>query len=50
MRIKGQSDIEELKLFHGTDAKNVHSICTFNFNCRLSDEKRRGHVYGKGGL
>ncbi|XP_016392035.1 poly [ADP-ribose] polymerase 11-like isoform X1 [Sinocyclocheilus rhinocerous] len=48
MRIKGQSDIEEQMLFHGTDAKNVHSICTFNFNCRLSDKKRRGHIYGKG--
>ncbi|XP_058630288.1 protein mono-ADP-ribosyltransferase PARP11 isoform X2 [Onychostoma macrolepis] len=48
MRIKGQSDIEEQMLFHGTDAKNVQSICTFNFNCRLSDKKRRGHVYGKG--
>ncbi|XP_052410935.1 protein mono-ADP-ribosyltransferase PARP11 [Carassius gibelio] len=48
MRIKGQSDIKEQMLFHGTDAKNVHSICTFNFNCRLSDTKRTAHVYGKG--
>ncbi|XP_056116172.1 protein mono-ADP-ribosyltransferase PARP11 isoform X3 [Rhinichthys klamathensis goyatoka] len=48
MRIKGQSDIEEQMLFHGTSAKNVHSICTFNFNCRLSDKRRRGHVLGKG--
>ncbi|XP_067283430.1 protein mono-ADP-ribosyltransferase PARP11 isoform X1 [Pseudorasbora parva] len=48
MRIKGQSDIEEQILFHGTSKKNVHSICTFNFSCRLSDKKRRGHVLGKG--
>lgn len=48
MRIRGQSDIKEQMLFHGTDAKNVHSICTFNFNCRLSDKKRKAHVYGKG--
>ncbi|CAM4567216.1 unnamed protein product [Leuciscus chuanchicus] len=48
MRIKGQSEIEEQMLFHGTSAKNVHSICTFNFNCRLSDKRRRGHVLGKG--
>ncbi|XP_077090134.1 protein mono-ADP-ribosyltransferase PARP11 [Siphateles boraxobius] len=48
MRIKGQSDIEEQMLFHGTSAKNVHSICTFNFNCRLSDKRRRGHILGKG--
>ncbi|XP_050959395.1 protein mono-ADP-ribosyltransferase PARP11 isoform X2 [Labeo rohita] len=48
MRIKGQSDIEEQMLFHGTSAKNVHSICTFNFNCRLSDKKRKAHILGKG--
>ncbi|XP_073691740.1 protein mono-ADP-ribosyltransferase PARP11-like [Garra rufa] len=48
MRIKGQSDIKEEKLFHGTSAKNVHSICTFNFNCKLSDKKRMAHVFGKG--
>lgn len=50
MRIKGQSEIEEQMLFHGTSAKNVHSICTFNFNCRLSEKRRRGHIFGKGGL
>ncbi|XP_050959398.1 protein mono-ADP-ribosyltransferase PARP11-like [Labeo rohita] len=48
MRIKGQSDIKEEMLFHGTSAKNVHSICTYNFDCRLSDKKRGGHTFGKG--
>ncbi|XP_048012775.1 protein mono-ADP-ribosyltransferase PARP11-like isoform X3 [Megalobrama amblycephala] len=48
MRIKGQSDIEEQMLFHGTSAKSVRSICTFNFSCRLSDKRRKGHVLGKG--
>lgn len=50
MRIKGQSDINEEMLFHGTGAKNVHSISTFNFNCRLPDMKRKGHILGKGRL
>ncbi|XP_057213071.1 protein mono-ADP-ribosyltransferase PARP11 [Triplophysa rosa] len=48
MRIKGQSAIEEQNLFHGTRAENLHSISTFNFNCRLSDSKRGLHLYGKG--
>ncbi|XP_051546845.1 protein mono-ADP-ribosyltransferase PARP11-like [Myxocyprinus asiaticus] len=48
MRIKGQSDIEEQRLFHGTSERNLHFICTYNFNCRLSDRRRRSHVYGKG--
>ncbi|KAL1276072.1 hypothetical protein QQF64_035695 [Cirrhinus molitorella] len=48
MRIKGQSGIKEEMLFHGTSAKNVHSICTYNFNCRLSDKKRKAHILGKG--
>ncbi|XP_026870388.2 protein mono-ADP-ribosyltransferase PARP11-like [Electrophorus electricus] len=48
MRIKGQSHIEEQRLFHGTSRDNVHSICKYNFECRLSDKRRHGCVYGKG--
>ncbi|XP_073722776.1 protein mono-ADP-ribosyltransferase PARP11-like [Misgurnus anguillicaudatus] len=48
MRIKGESEIEEQKLFHGTSSNNLHSICTFNFNCRLPQSKRRRHTYGNG--
>ncbi|XP_073670240.1 uncharacterized protein [Paramisgurnus dabryanus] len=48
MKIKGQSEIEEQKLFHGTSVNNLHSICTFNFNCRLPQSKRRRHTYGNG--
>ncbi|XP_073722762.1 protein mono-ADP-ribosyltransferase PARP11-like [Misgurnus anguillicaudatus] len=48
MRIKGESEIEEQKLFHGTSSNNLHSICTFNFNCRLPERKIIGHVLGKG--
>ncbi|KAK3517526.1 hypothetical protein QTP70_012612 [Hemibagrus guttatus] len=48
MRIKGQSDIEEQMLFHGTGKNNLHNICLYNFDCRLSNSKRHGHVLGKG--
>lgn len=48
MRTKGQSHIEEQNLFHGTKSKNLPSIYTYNFNCRLSDKRRVGHVLGKG--
>ncbi|XP_076860848.1 protein mono-ADP-ribosyltransferase PARP11 isoform X2 [Brachyhypopomus gauderio] len=48
MRIKGQSDIEEQRLFHGTKTSNLHSICTYNFECRMSDGRRNGYVLGKG--
>ncbi|XP_036433226.1 protein mono-ADP-ribosyltransferase PARP11-like [Colossoma macropomum] len=47
-RIKGQPDIEEQMLFHGTSRDNVHSICLYNFDCNLSDQRRRAHVLGKG--
>ncbi|XP_060759599.1 protein mono-ADP-ribosyltransferase PARP11-like isoform X2 [Neoarius graeffei] len=48
MRIKGQLDIEERMLFHGTGKNNVHNICLYNFDCRISESRRCGHIYGKG--
>ncbi|KAK2832416.1 hypothetical protein Q7C36_015878 [Tachysurus vachellii] len=48
MKIKGQSDIEERMLFHGTGKNNLHNICLYNFDFRLSNSKRDGHVLGKG--
>ncbi|KAM9500818.1 protein mono-ADP-ribosyltransferase PARP11-like [Clarias gariepinus] len=47
-RIKGQSHIEERWLFHGTGMDNVHSICLYNFDCRISESVRSGNFYGKG--
>ncbi|XP_073669770.1 protein mono-ADP-ribosyltransferase PARP11 [Paramisgurnus dabryanus] len=47
-RINRQTEIEEQMLFHGTSFNNLHSICTFNFNCRLPDWRRSGHIFGKG--
>uniref|UniRef100_A0A3B4DG11 Poly [ADP-ribose] polymerase n=1 Tax=Pygocentrus nattereri TaxID=42514 RepID=A0A3B4DG11_PYGNA len=47
-KLKGQPDIEEQMLFHGTSRDNVHSICLYNFDCNLSDQKRRAHILGKG--
>ncbi|KAM9500819.1 LOW QUALITY PROTEIN: protein mono-ADP-ribosyltransferase PARP11-like [Clarias gariepinus] len=46
-RIKGQSHIEERLLFHGTGITNVHSICLYNFDCRISESVRSGNFYGK---
>ncbi|XP_046729007.1 protein mono-ADP-ribosyltransferase PARP11 [Silurus meridionalis] len=49
MRIKGTSDINEEWLFHGTGKNNVHNICLYNFNCRISKKLRKhGHILGKG--
>ncbi|KAF5897154.1 poly [ADP-ribose] polymerase 11-like, partial [Clarias magur] len=48
MRIKGHSDIEERMLFHGTGKNNVPNICKYNFDCRISDSVRCGHLFGKG--
>ncbi|XP_053506264.1 protein mono-ADP-ribosyltransferase PARP11-like isoform X2 [Ictalurus furcatus] len=48
MRIKGQSDIEQRWLFHGTGKNKVENICLYNFDCRISESKRQGHVLGKG--
>ncbi|XP_047431950.1 protein mono-ADP-ribosyltransferase PARP11 [Mugil cephalus] len=45
-RIKGVTDIPERRLFHGTDVKNVDSICKYNFDLRLAG--KHGNVYGKG--
>lgn len=48
MRIQGVSDIQERRLFHGTDIKNVDSICKYNFDVRLAGQ--HGTAYGKGNL
>ncbi|KAF7670031.1 hypothetical protein LDENG_00074280 [Lucifuga dentata] len=45
MRIQGVSEIKEKRLFHGTKRINVDSICTNNFDLRLSG--RHGDTYGK---
>ncbi|CAJ1054829.1 protein mono-ADP-ribosyltransferase PARP11 [Xyrichtys novacula] len=46
MRIHGVTEIQERRLFHGTDAKNVETICKYNFDVRLAGQ--HGHSYGKG--
>ncbi|XP_041820112.1 protein mono-ADP-ribosyltransferase PARP11 [Chelmon rostratus] len=46
MRLQGVKEIQEKRLFHGTENKNVDSICKYNFDLRRSGE--HGHVYGKG--
>uniref|UniRef100_A0A4W6C2L5 Poly [ADP-ribose] polymerase n=1 Tax=Lates calcarifer TaxID=8187 RepID=A0A4W6C2L5_LATCA len=46
MRIQGVEEIQERRLFHGTDSKNVDSICKYNFDVRLAGQ--HGHSYGKG--
>ncbi|XP_028286571.1 protein mono-ADP-ribosyltransferase PARP11-like [Parambassis ranga] len=46
MRIQGVGEIQERRLFHGTEATNVDSICKFNFDLGLAGQ--HGHVYGKG--
>ncbi|KAM9705837.1 protein mono-ADP-ribosyltransferase PARP11-like [Menidia menidia] len=45
-RIRGVSQIQERRLFHGTDMSNVDSICKYNFDLRLAGQ--HGHVHGKG--
>ncbi|KAM9845873.1 protein mono-ADP-ribosyltransferase PARP11-like isoform 2-T2 [Aulostomus maculatus] len=47
MRIKGVTDIQERRLFHGTKLTNVDCICKYNFDQRLAG-CRSGSVYGKG--
>ncbi|KAM6961891.1 protein mono-ADP-ribosyltransferase PARP11-like [Tautogolabrus adspersus] len=46
MRIQGVKEIEERSLFHGTEIKNVDTICKYNFDLRLVGQ--HGHAYGKG--
>lgn len=48
MRIQGVTEIQERRLFHGTDIRNVDSICKYNFDQRLAGQN--GHVFGKGKL
>ncbi|XP_051247957.1 protein mono-ADP-ribosyltransferase PARP11 [Dicentrarchus labrax] len=46
MRIQGVRDIQERRLFHGTEIQNVENICKYNFDLRLAGQ--HGHIYGKG--
>ncbi|KAF3705142.1 Poly [ADP-ribose] polymerase 11 [Channa argus] len=46
MRIKGVQEIQERRLFHGTDITNVDTICKYNFDVRLAGQ--HGHIFGKG--
>lgn len=46
MRIQGIKEIQERRLFHGTDIKNVDYICKYNFDVRLAGQ--HAHVFGKG--
>lgn len=46
MRIQGIKEIQERRLFHGTDIKNVDYICKYNFDVRLAGQN--AHVFGKG--
>lgn len=48
MRIHGVKEIQERRLFHGTEISNVDSICKYNFDVRLAGQ--HGHLYGKGKL
>ncbi|XP_042366862.1 protein mono-ADP-ribosyltransferase PARP11 [Plectropomus leopardus] len=44
MRIQGVKEIQERRLFHGTNMENVDSICKYNFDLRLAGQG----VYGQG--
>uniref|UniRef100_UPI0009B3EE4D poly [ADP-ribose] polymerase 11-like n=1 Tax=Monopterus albus TaxID=43700 RepID=UPI0009B3EE4D len=46
MRIHCVKEIQEKRLFHGTDINNVKSICKYNFDVRLAG--KLGDSYGKG--
>ncbi|XP_070785215.1 protein mono-ADP-ribosyltransferase PARP11-like [Enoplosus armatus] len=46
MRIQGVNEIQERRLFHGTEIRNVDNICKYNFDVRLAGQ--HGHIYGKG--
>ncbi|XP_015232176.1 PREDICTED: poly [ADP-ribose] polymerase 11-like [Cyprinodon variegatus] len=46
MRIQNVTEIPERRLFHGTDTKNVDSICKYNFDLRIP--KINGRSYGNG--
>lgn len=48
MRIQGVKDMQERRLFHGTEIRNVDDICKYNFDLRLAGQ--HGHVLGKGKL
>ncbi|XP_029017884.1 protein mono-ADP-ribosyltransferase PARP11-like [Betta splendens] len=45
-RIQGVREIQERRLFHGTNVKNVDTICKYNFDVRLAG--RHAAAYGKG--
>lgn len=48
MKNNSGREVEERKLFHGTDSKHVNAICLNNFDWRICGVN--GTAYGKGGL
>lgn len=48
MRIQSVNEIQERRLFHGTEIRNVDNICKYNFDVRLAGQ--HGHSFGKGKL
>ncbi|KAM6895739.1 protein mono-ADP-ribosyltransferase PARP11-like [Xenentodon cancila] len=46
MRIHSVKEVKERRLFHGTEIKNIDSICKYNFDLRFAGQ--HGNVYGKG--
>lgn len=46
MRIQSVNEIQERRLFHGTEIRNVDNICKYNFDVRLAGQ--HGHSFGKG--
>ncbi|XP_024144742.1 protein mono-ADP-ribosyltransferase PARP11 [Oryzias melastigma] len=46
MRLHGVHKFPERRLFHGTDVKNVHNICKYNFDLHLAGQN--GHAFGTG--
>ncbi|TKS90827.1 Poly [ADP-ribose] polymerase 11 [Collichthys lucidus] len=41
MRIHGVKELQERRLFHGTEIKNVDSICKYNFDVRVCHTTRQ---------
>ncbi|KAM4712364.1 protein mono-ADP-ribosyltransferase PARP11-like [Anableps anableps] len=46
MRLQGTNNIQERRLFHGTDTENIASICKYNFDLRIAGQ--HGALFGKG--
>uniref|UniRef100_A0A8C6KG43 Poly [ADP-ribose] polymerase n=1 Tax=Nothobranchius furzeri TaxID=105023 RepID=A0A8C6KG43_NOTFU len=50
MRIKGMGMAQERRLFHGTDVRNIDSICKYNFDLRLAGKHGKAYVNGDLGI